>query len=84
MRDAVEAHRTAKREQVLREEAWTGRHLTPAELAELRRQVRQQWAGYSDHSPAAPLPPVEHPMSPPSVVGESSTGKLWPIRSPRP
>lgn len=43
MRDAVEAHRAAKREEVMRQEAAAGRRLTPAELAELRQQVRQQW-----------------------------------------
>ena len=42
-RRAVDAHRAAKREDVRREEAAAGRRLTPAELAELRRQVRQQW-----------------------------------------
>jgi hypothetical protein len=43
MRNAVEAHRASKREEVMREEAAAGRRLTPAELAELRQQVRQQW-----------------------------------------
>jgi hypothetical protein len=42
-RAAVEAHRAAKREEVMRQEAAAGRRLTPAELAELRQQVRQQW-----------------------------------------
>ena len=42
LRDAVEAHRAARREEVRREEAAMGRRLTPAELAELRAQVRQQ------------------------------------------
>lgn len=42
-REAVEAHRAAKREEVMRQEAAAGRRLTPAELAELRQQVRQQW-----------------------------------------
>ncbi|VTU35283.1 hypothetical protein H4CHR_03616 [Variovorax sp. PBS-H4] len=42
-RDAVAAHRAAKREEVMRQEAAAGRRLTPAELAELRQQVRQQW-----------------------------------------
>jgi hypothetical protein len=42
-RQAVAAHRAAKREEVRREEAAAGRRLTPAELAELRQQVRQQW-----------------------------------------
>ncbi|MDM0048512.1 hypothetical protein [Variovorax sp. J22R115] len=43
LRGAVEAHRAATRDEVRREEAAAGRRLTPAELAELRQQVRQQW-----------------------------------------
>jgi hypothetical protein len=43
LRVAVDEHRAANREEVRREEAAAGRHLTPAELAELRAQVRQQW-----------------------------------------
>lgn len=48
VRDAVEAHRAAKREEVRRQEAAAGRRLTPAELAELRQQVRQQWVPRPD------------------------------------
>lgn len=44
VRQAVQAHRAAQREEIQREEASAGRRLTPAELAELRSQVRQQWA----------------------------------------
>ena len=43
VRDAVDAHKAAKQEEVLRQEAAIGRRLTPAELAQLRQQVRQQW-----------------------------------------
>jgi hypothetical protein len=49
LRDSVEAHRAAKREEVRRQEAAAGRRLTPAELAELRQQVRQQWVPRPDH-----------------------------------
>ncbi|RYE41295.1 MAG: hypothetical protein EOP21_08890 [Hyphomicrobiales bacterium] len=65
VRRAVDAHRSAQREEVQREEAAAGRRLTPAELAELRSQVRQQWtprydaphAGApSDHESPAPEP----------------------------
>ena len=42
VRRTVEGHRAAQREEVRREEAAAGRRLTPAELAELRKQVRQQ------------------------------------------
>ncbi|VTU30319.1 hypothetical protein H6CHR_03373 [Variovorax sp. PBL-H6] len=51
MRQAVEAHRAAKREEVMREEAAAGRRLTPAELAELRQQVRQQWVPRPESRP---------------------------------
>jgi len=51
LRDAVEAHRAAKREEVRRQEAAAGRRLTPAELAELRQQVRQQWVPRPDPIP---------------------------------
>ena len=51
VRDAVEAHRAAKREEVRREEAAAGRRLTAAELAELRQQVRQQWTPRQELAP---------------------------------
>jgi hypothetical protein len=65
VRQAVEAHRSAQREEVRREEAAAGRRLTAAELAELRSQVRQQWTPRYDaphvsapvpDAPAAPAP----------------------------
>ncbi|MES2534213.1 MAG: hypothetical protein V4636_24410 [Pseudomonadota bacterium] len=43
LRRAVESHRAEQREEVKREEAAAGRHLTAGELAELREQVRRQW-----------------------------------------
>ena len=48
LRDSIEAHRASHREEVRREETQAGRRLTPAELAELREQVRQQWVPRSD------------------------------------
>lgn len=65
VREAVQAHRAAQREEIQREEASAGRRLTPAELAELRSQVRQQWAPRYDaqHVPT-PLPAAE--ASPPA------------------
>jgi hypothetical protein len=51
-RQAVDAHRAAKREEVRRQEAAAGRRLTPAELAELRQQVRQQWVPRQEVRPA--------------------------------
>ncbi|WP_369662103.1 hypothetical protein [Variovorax sp. V15] len=43
VRHAVAAHRAAQREEMKRGEAIAGRRLTPAELFELRQQVRGQW-----------------------------------------
>ncbi|OUM01131.1 hypothetical protein [Variovorax sp. JS1663] len=69
VREAVEAHRAAKREEIRREEAAVGRRLTPAELVELRQQVRQQWVPRQDprqeliHS--AESQPAERLMPPP-------------------
>jgi hypothetical protein len=69
VREAVEAHRAAKREEVRRVEAAAGRRLTPAELAELRQQVRQQWVPRQEsrqeliHS--AESQPAERMMPPP-------------------
>lgn len=68
VRSTVEAHRAAKREEVRREEAVMGRRLTPAELAELREQVRQQWiprkqeiAKSAESQPAERMVPVPSP-----------------------
>lgn len=83
LRDAVEAHRYAQREEVQHEEAWAGRRLTPSELAQLREQVRQQWPARilvvapaelrsGDRMGAAPVSTVV------PVV------RVWPARSERP
>ncbi|RZI95404.1 MAG: hypothetical protein EOP78_06665 [Variovorax sp.] len=58
LRDSIEAHRATQREEVRREETQAGRRLTPAELAELRQQVRQQWVPRSDviHSADSAVP----------------------------
>ena len=44
MRRAVLAHRAAEHAQIERDEALAGRRLTAAERAELREQLRQEWA----------------------------------------
>ena len=81
LRDAVETHRNTRPEQQLRrEEAWTGRHLTPPELAELREQVRQQWAGHVERRAAAPLQAPQRP-GPASVAGEPQGAQAWPTRA---
>jgi hypothetical protein len=79
MRDAVEAHRAAKREEVRRQEAAAGRRLTAAELAELRQQVRQQWTPRQEVVHSAESQPAER-MTP----APSSTGRVVVPRSQRP
>jgi hypothetical protein len=44
VRRTVQNHRATQRDEMRRGEAVAGRRLTPAELAELRSQIRQQWA----------------------------------------
>ncbi|MGJ7541377.1 hypothetical protein [Variovorax sp. LT1R16] len=63
VRRAVEIHRASQREEVQRVEAAAGRRLTPSELAELRRQVRQQWTPRYD-APRAVQPVVSDPSVP--------------------
>ena len=48
IRRTVERHRDAQREEVRRGELAAGRRLTPAELLELRAQVRQQSQALAD------------------------------------
>ena len=66
VRQAVQAHRAAQREEVQREEASAGRRLTPAELAELRSQVRQQWSPRYDapHVNTSPAAEASQPAEP--------------------
>ena len=60
-RRAVDSHRESQREEVQREERAAGRRLTPAELAELRNQVRQQWSPQSDGAGAGRASgPIDH------------------------
>ncbi|WP_345538781.1 hypothetical protein [Variovorax defluvii] len=80
-RVAVDAHRAAKREEVQRVEAFAGRRLTPAELAELRQQVREQWVPRQDPRQelirSAESQPAERMMPVPGSL-------LTPAISPRP
>lgn len=69
VRQAVQAHRAAQREEIQREEASAGRRLTKAELAELRSQVRQQWTPRYD---------------PPHVHAPSSAAEAAPRAEPEP
>mgnify|MGYP007061714843 FL=1 len=69
LRAAVAAHRAAQRDEMRRGEAIAGRRLTPAELYELRQQVRGQWStpGISAHSaesqPAERIVPAPMPAA---------------------
>lgn len=65
MRAAVNAHRASQREEVRREEAAAGRRLTAAELAQLREQVRQQWATRTEAIRFAESQPVERMVQAP-------------------
>ncbi|WP_225784711.1 hypothetical protein [Xenophilus sp. Marseille-Q4582] len=68
LREAVKLHRAAEQEQIQRDEALAGRRLTPAERAELREQLRQEWA---QRPTAAPLP------EPPPAATAQKTGWSW-------
>ncbi len=67
LRDAVVAHRASQRETVRRGEANAGRRLTAAELAELREQVRQQWAARSEVARSSESQSVERMVSAPEA-----------------
>jgi uncharacterized membrane protein len=69
LRDAVEAHRAATRAEVQRGEAAAGRRLTPAELAELRQQVRQQWSPRQEVARSAESQPAERIVPVPDIKG---------------
>jgi hypothetical protein len=73
VRDAVESHRAATRDEVRREEAAAGRRLTPAELAELRKQVRQNWSPRHDVAQSAESQPAERAVPAPGVKGAALT-----------
>ncbi|VTU27666.1 hypothetical protein [Variovorax sp. PBL-E5] len=75
LRDAVDAHRAASRDEVRREEAAAGRHLTPAELAELREQVRRQWMPRSQVVQSAESQPAERMVPNPMMGGGTLPGQ---------
>jgi len=66
VRQAVEGHRASQREEVQREEAAAGRRLTPAELGELRSQVRGAWAPRYHAPRTGDSNALEPAMSPPT------------------
>jgi len=44
VREAVQQHRASQKDDIRRADAQAGRHLTAAERAQLREQLRQEWA----------------------------------------
>jgi hypothetical protein len=70
----------ASGEEVQRQEALSGRRLTPTELAELRQQVRQQWAGGPEVVQASQVPAGERIMPGAATKGVA----LQPTANPRP
>ena len=75
MRTAVNEHRASQREEVRREEAAAGRHLTAAELAQLREQVRQQWATRTEAIRFAESQPVERMVRVPESSAAQAPAK---------
>jgi hypothetical protein len=56
------AQQVASGEDLRRDDAVFGRRLSPSELAELRQQVRQQWATAPEAARSAELPPTARNM----------------------
>ncbi len=79
-RSLAEAHRAGQREEVQRVEAAAGRRLTPAELAELRQQVRQQWEPRQELVRSAQSQPAQRLVTTPL----STSAVQAPLRGPRP
>lgn len=48
LRGAIEAHLATRREEVRSEQAFAGRRLAAEERAELREQLRRQWASHGE------------------------------------
>ena len=71
VREAVNAHRAAEQEQIQRDEALTGRRMTPAERAELREQLRQEWA-----QRAVPVSAVQG-VEPSAQANHQKAGWSW-------
>ncbi|MET0544580.1 MAG: hypothetical protein ABWZ88_22805 [Variovorax sp.] len=89
LREAVESHRSAKRDEVQRDEAAAGRRLTAAERAELREQLRRQWVASSAtlHPPEAVQAETQPPerLSPMPIADAAPSRNLVPVaRSQRP
>jgi len=80
LRNAVEAPLSAARvQQVRHEDAAAGRRLTPAELAELREQVRRQWTPRQDAVRSAESQPTGR-MMPGPVTDDRAMGSTGTTR----
>ena len=77
---ASPALQVASGEEVQRQEVASGRRLTATELAQLRQQVRQQWAGGPEVVQASQVPAGERIMPGAATKGVS----LQPAANPRP
>lgn len=69
VRDSVVAQRPTTGADVKRNEVAGGRRLTAAELAELRQQVRQQWAPRQEIATSAESQPAERIVPAPATKG---------------
>jgi hypothetical protein len=67
--DSVDGQRSATGSDVKRNEVAGGRRLTAAELAELRQQVRQQWAPRQEIAKSAESQPAERIVPAPATKG---------------
>jgi hypothetical protein len=67
--DSVNAQQSTKGADVKRNEVAGGRRLTAAELAELRQQVRQQWAPRQEIANSAESQPAERIVPAPATKG---------------
>lgn len=75
LRKTLEAHHPAQQDELRRSDVWAEKRLTPAELAQLREQVRQQW-----QSRIAVSAPVEsHPAG--RSVSAPAPGPVTPLRT---
>ncbi len=57
-RASIQMHRQARRQEVRREEALAGPRLTAEERAELREQLRREWAGHGETAQTAQTTPA--------------------------
>jgi hypothetical protein len=76
-RDSVDAQRSTTGSDVKRNEVGGGRRLTAAELAQLRQQVRQQWAPRQEIAKSAESQPAERIVPAPATKGATLDSPGW-------